>query len=141
MICSRRARWCAVALLLAAGLCGCLPGGDSQADEEREPHFLMGRKLTQQDWQGERRVLGVFLNGAEIGERTADGRPVSGSSFVVLVNAGLEPVLFTLPPVRFGRGWLLELTTTDPAAQAQRFAAGGKLELESLSLCVLRRES
>jgi LysM repeat protein len=39
--------------LLAWGLCGCLPGGDSQADEEREPHFLMGRKLaSQMDYDG-----------------------------------------------------------------------------------------
>jgi len=53
MICSRRALWCAAALLLAFALWGCVPGGESQADEEREPHFLMGRKLvTQMDYDG-----------------------------------------------------------------------------------------
>ncbi len=99
-----------------------------------------GRKLTQQDWQREPRVLGVFLNGLELGERNLDGSPVTGASFVVVVNGGREPVLFKLPPVRFGRGWLLELTTSDPAAPAERLAAGGRLELEALSLCVLRRD-
>ena len=53
MSCSRWACWCAVALLLACGLCGCLPGGDNPADEEREPHFLLGRKLaSQMDYDG-----------------------------------------------------------------------------------------
>ena len=53
MSCSRWACWCAVALLLAFGLSGCLPGGDNQADEEREPHFLLGRKLaSQMDYAG-----------------------------------------------------------------------------------------
>ncbi len=53
MSCSRWARRCAAALLLACGLCGCLPGADNQADEEREPHFLLGRKLaSQMDYAG-----------------------------------------------------------------------------------------
>ncbi len=53
MICFRRAQCCAVALLLATVLSGCVPGGQSQADDEREPHFLMGRKLVQQlDYDG-----------------------------------------------------------------------------------------
>ena len=88
MICSRRARWCAVALLLAAGLCGCLPGGDSQADEEREPHFLMGRKLTQQmDYTG----------------------AVDAYEQALLVNPQSAPAHFEL-------AWLYEVKQNDPAA-------------------------
>ena len=49
-------RWawcCAAGIALGLGLCGCLPGGDSRADEEKEPHFLMGRKLVgQRDYTG-----------------------------------------------------------------------------------------
>ena len=50
---SRWARGCAAAVLLGAGVCGCNPVGDSRVDEEREPHFLMGRKLaSQMDYDG-----------------------------------------------------------------------------------------
>jgi LysM repeat protein len=53
MSCCRRARLYAAALLLLLGMSGCLPGGDSQANDEKEPHFLMGRKLASQlDYDG-----------------------------------------------------------------------------------------
>ena len=87
-----------------------------------------GRKLSQVDWQGEGRALGVFLNGDGLGD-----------SFVLLVNAGSEPVAFKLPPARFGRRWLLELATADPVARAD--VVGSPFEVEGLGLTLLRREA
>ena len=37
--------FCAVFILIAAGLCGCFPGNDNRQDEERDPHFQRGRDL------------------------------------------------------------------------------------------------
>ena len=36
---------CAFALLLIVGLSGCLPSISSQDEEEKEPHFLAGKRL------------------------------------------------------------------------------------------------
>jgi tetratricopeptide (TPR) repeat protein len=49
----RRAQCCAAGILLAAGLCGCVPDAGNRTDEETEPHFLNGRKLaSQMDYDG-----------------------------------------------------------------------------------------
>ena len=45
MKCLRPVFFCAVFILVAAGLCGCLPGNDDRQDEERDPHFQRGRDL------------------------------------------------------------------------------------------------
>src|ERR1044071_1659978 len=43
----------ALAVLLAAGLVGCLPSGSSEADEEKESHFLAGKScLNSMDYKG-----------------------------------------------------------------------------------------
>jgi isoamylase len=100
-----------------------------------------GRKLSQQDWRAEPRTLGLFLNGAKTGERSARGEAIDGDSFVVLVNAAEAPVSFKLPPARFGRLWRLELATADPDAAPKCFAAGASLELEALAMRLLCGEA
>jgi len=53
MTCFRVARYSAVLFLLCLGFGGCLPSGDSQSDESKEPHFLRGKSLvTQSDFKG-----------------------------------------------------------------------------------------
>ena len=89
-----------------------------------------GRKLARQDWHGEGRALGVFLNGSDAG----------GDSLIVLVNAGDQAITCKLPPPRFGRRWLLELATADPGAPPGSHAAGGSIEVDGPALCLLRRE-
>ncbi len=99
-----------------------------------------GRKMTHQDWHADGLALGVFLNGRETGERTADGTTVLGDSFLLFVNAAREPVTFKLPPPRFGRAWRLELGTAVSDPPDQRVAAGALVELEELELRLFRRE-
>src|SRR5689334_2396937 len=42
-----------IVLVLGLGLCGCLPSGHSQLDEEKESHFLAGKaRLHAYDYQG-----------------------------------------------------------------------------------------
>jgi glycogen operon protein len=123
----------------------------------RRPHFLLGRtangsglpdvwwvrtdglRMAQHDWQRGGTVLGVFLNGREILDRTPDGEQITGDSFLVLLNAGAEDVTFRLPPSRFGRQWTLELSTADPTLQGVGYRYRQSLTLESRSLSLLRR--
>jgi len=100
-----------------------------------------GRKMTRRDWEGAVGCrLGAFLNGAELRERDAHGRPVLGDSFLVLFNADGEAVDFTLPPRRFGLHWALELSTADPHAAERSFLAREVVRVEGRSLLLLRRQ-
>ncbi len=101
-----------------------------------------GRRMTRRDWEDAgRRVLGVFLNGEETGTRDEQGRPVHGSSFLLLLNVGHEDVTFRLPAARFGPRWELELTTVDPSIEpgAHRYRARAECLVTSRSLTLLRR--
>jgi glycogen operon protein len=86
-------------------------------------------------------ALGAFLNGAEIPTITADGEPVLDDSFLVLFNAWREAVTFVLPPTRFGRRWVHEVCTADPALEPNGtvFAARAQVDVEPRALRVLRR--
>ena len=97
-----------------------------------------GLRMGRQDWPGGT-ALGVFLNGEEIPDRSPDGLRVVDDSFLMLLNAGAESVGFRLPPPRFGRRWVLELTTADPDATGLDYAARTGLRVESRSLVLLRR--
>jgi len=101
-----------------------------------------GRKMTQADWsRGDAFALGAFLNGAEIPTLTEDGDPLEDDSFLVLFNAWREAVTFVLPPTRFGRRWVHELCTADPALEPNgtTFAARAPVAVEPRALRVLRR--
>ncbi len=101
-----------------------------------------GRAMTRGDWErGDAAALGAFLNGAEIMDETAEGDPIVGDSFLVLFNGWRDRLSFTLPPVRFGRRWALELSTAEPevAADAWVERARSHVEVEGRSVVVLRR--
>jgi len=98
-----------------------------------------GRRMTQRDWQRpDARVLGVFLNGREIPARTEHGEEIVDDSFLLLFNAQLDPVTFTLPTRRFGTSWELEIATGE-VTPGGGFAARAAVTVPGLSLTVLRR--
>jgi len=98
-----------------------------------------GRRMTQRDWQRtDARVLGVFLNGLEIPTRTEHGEEIVDDSFLLLFNAQLDAVTFTLPTRRFGTSWELELATGE-VTPGSGFAARTAVTVPGLSLTVLRR--
>jgi isoamylase len=98
-----------------------------------------GRRMTRAEWEAGIGVLGVFLNGRAIPERTPDGQPIVGDSFLVMFNACAEPVSFLLPPRRFGQRWAVELSTAAPDEGDTTFEARTAVRLEARSLLVLRR--
>ena len=98
-----------------------------------------GRRMTQRNWAQPGHTLGVFLNGEAIGTVTPEGEPVVDDSFVLCFNASHEDIAFTLPPIRFGRRWELELSTLDPDVREEMFPARGVVPVGSRSTVILRR--
>ncbi len=98
-----------------------------------------GRRMTRRDWQqADGHRLGVFLNGEGITDQTPHGERVTDDSFLLLFNAFHEPVVFTLPPPRFGRRWRTALSTMDDGP-GEEFPARGLVPLDERSCVVLIR--
>jgi glycogen operon protein len=122
--------------------------GQAAADGLQDIVWLTpaGRKMTDNDWQtGYARSLTVFLNGDAITEPGLRGEPVRDDSFLLLFNANREPVVFTVPGVRFGPGWeVLISTATAVGAPAPgptgtvTVRPGWRIELAGRSIMVLR---
>ena len=83
--------------------------------------------------------LGVFLNGRGIGSVSPEGEPVVDLSFLLLLNAHHEDIIFTLPPRRFGPRWQVELSTAHPRAPARLLTARGSAHVAARSLLLLRQ--
>jgi glycogen operon protein len=102
-----------------------------------------GRRMTQRDWrERDSHVLGAFLNGDALNERTRRGEPKYDDSFLMFFNAHFEDVPFRLPASSFGRRWVLEVSTAEPlaAAESRTYAARETVVVVSRSVLVLRRE-
>ncbi|NYJ07552.1 glycogen debranching protein GlgX [Petropleomorpha daqingensis] len=56
-----------------------------------------GVEMQQGDWGTQLHGLGVLLVGEEISELDEQGRPIRGNSYLLLLNAGPDPVDFVLP--------------------------------------------
>jgi isoamylase len=98
--------------------------------------------MTQRDWQQPgAHVLGVFLNGQEIADRTPQGEPIEDDSFLLLFNAHYEDMTFTLPARRFGGEWVHALCTSEPQLEpgAQRWPSRGQVAVQARSMKLLRR--
>jgi isoamylase len=105
-----------------------------------------GVEMSEDDWRaGFAKSLGVFLNGRGIQSLNERGEPVTDDSFYVMFNLHHEPVEFTLPEHQWGEQWTVILNTADqkdllaeqeigPAVEA-----GGRIQVQSLSLILLRR--
>jgi isoamylase len=101
-----------------------------------------GRRMTQKDWQvPDAHVVGVFLNGAEIADRTPEGEPIDDDSFLLLFNGHYEDVTFTLPARRFGLAWSEELCTAEPAIGpgSDRLGPRAEVRVVARSMKLLRR--
>jgi glycogen operon protein len=79
-----------------------------------------GEEMTESDWNdGERRILGVLLDGQEILEQDARGERIVGDTLLILLNAGDEDVLWTLP-AHNGNQWECAINSADPDAEPER---------------------
>ncbi|WP_026912227.1 glycogen debranching protein GlgX [Patulibacter minatonensis] len=123
-----------------------LRGRDPEGDNLPDVWWFRpdGHRMTTREWDDpDCRVLGVFLNGDAIADRTQRGEPLQDDSFVLLVNAHHEDATFTLPSTAYGEAWELELCTFEPTARADgdTHEARSEFVVRSRSITILKRAS
>ena len=97
-----------------------------------------GTQMQPEDWDsGFGRSIGVFLNGNGIRERDRRGEPITDAHFLILFNAGDEPVEFILPDVEFSPNWDVLVDTAGTLANTEPVRPGAGVELASKSVVVL----
>ena len=84
--------------------------------------------MTEQDWtEWFAKSFMLFLNGDALRSRDERGGPVRDDSFLLLFNAHVDPVTFTLPGDPWGQRWIsvpghvagsMDSTTTRPSIRA-----------------------
>jgi glycogen operon protein len=100
-----------------------------------------GHEMTDEEWQNSfSRCLGLRLAGDAIEEVDDLGEPIVGDTFLILLNAHHEPVLFVLPAHERRVSWEPVLDTRDWDGGADRppLRTGAQYALEGRSLAVLR---
>jgi isoamylase len=104
-----------------------------------------GDEMTEEDWQASyAKSVAVFLNGAAISEPDPRGDPVTDDKFLLLFNAGAEPITFTLPEAKLSGDWEVMIDTVssrgDPV-DAIGFLLRTKVEVAGRAVMVLRSRS
>jgi isoamylase len=103
-----------------------------------------GQQMSDGDWNGGvPNAITIFLNGQGIPERDALGERITDDSFLLLINAYHQSIMFTLPDQAYGRTWEIVVDTADPLlAKARRRQSqakpGARLRVAARALLVLR---
>ena len=98
-----------------------------------------GTVMQPEDWDsGFGLAIGVFLNGDGIRERDRRGQPLSDQHFIILFNAGTEPVDFTIPTAEYSPRWEVVIDTAGARADGAPLDPGGSVVLQAKSLMLLR---
>jgi glycogen operon protein len=99
-----------------------------------------GEEMSDEDWHaGYAKAVAVFLNGAAITEPDPRGDPVTDRKFLLLFNAGADPITFTLPD-RLGGNWEAVIDTADSRgapAQDADLTPRAKIEVTGRAVTVL----
>ncbi len=101
-----------------------------------------GREKSSDDWNDWlAKCVTVFLSGASIVDRDRRGRRLHDDNFLLLFNAHVEPVTFTLPGPRWGAGWWVEFDTALADAYSTHdapVASGAVLSRPGLTMLLLK---
>ncbi|HEY3486246.1 MAG TPA: glycogen debranching protein GlgX, partial [Ilumatobacteraceae bacterium] len=74
-------------------------------------------EMSDDDWEmGFAKSVGVFMNGDTIQTTDMFGGRIVDDSFMIVFNAGADPLPWKLPNVRWGARWVVDLDTADPLA-------------------------
>jgi isoamylase len=98
-----------------------------------------GREMTAALWgTHDLRVLGALLAGDAIDEVDERGVPITDDTFLLLLNAGDQPVPFRLPSPVPGTTWDLVTDTARDATTVNVFEGGSPYQLAGRSVAVLQ---
>jgi glycogen operon protein len=103
-----------------------------------------GTMMTEEDWNvGYAKSIEVFLNGEAMAEPDVRGEHVIDDTFLWLVNAHFEPLVFTICPEEWGASWTRIFDTSEPRGGFDEdgliFGAGEDLKVKPRSQVLLRR--
>jgi len=94
-----------------------------------------GGELTEADWTAPHaKALGMLMLGTAADERDERGRPVTGDSLLLLLNAGEQEQRFTIPD----GPWFEVVNTADPVEGEPRPVASDGMSVPSSTLILLQ---
>ena len=101
-----------------------------------------GEAMTEQDWRGNARSLGIFLNGKAIPTPDEKGQQIVDEDFFVIISAHHEPVTFRLPSEQWGKKWIKIIDTAEPVPERRRHVleALDQIEIPPRGMIVLEEE-
>jgi glycogen operon protein len=97
-----------------------------------------GKDMTDGDWAGFVKCLGMRLAGDLIAETDERGEPITGDTLLVLLNAHHEPIPFVFPPTNPEHCWERLFDTADDTLPATTTFPGDKYDLRDRSVAVFR---
>ncbi len=98
-----------------------------------------GREMTDQQWDAAgAQALMVRFAGDGLDEVDSEGLPVVDGTFLLLLNAQRERIVFTLPAPQDGHAWLRLLDTARPDWGRRTVRRGGKARLAGHSLLLFQ---
>ncbi len=98
-----------------------------------------GWEMQQDDWQTPVQSLGVLLVGEQISERDEQCRPITGNSYLVLLNAADGPVEFVLPARLAALEKQVVLDTVGTDREAQRVKESYDLPAHAAAVLLVTR--
>jgi len=118
-------------------------GGYARGSELKDIVWFQpsGAEMSGDDWHHpQARALGMLLGGDAISWLDRFGRPIQGSTLLILINAGAEPVSFVLPAVEWGDRWdvIIDTVSEEPPSRSLPARAGERYEMVDRSVVVLR---
>jgi isoamylase len=101
-----------------------------------------GREMTDEEWKEESaRCLGVFLAGEGLDEHDDRGQTITDQSFLLLMNAHHEEILFVLPPIAAGKEWVRLIDTSCQAnSNRPQYGLTESYSLQARSLVLLTQQ-
>ena len=118
----------------------CSAGAGSSSPGDIQWLTPTAQEMTDSDWQaGYAKSVAVLLDGSAISEPDPRGDPVTDNKFLMLFNAGTEPITFTLPEVKAGCEWEIVIDTTSArgiSASAEQLPKA-KVEVAGRAVTVL----
>jgi glycogen operon protein len=97
-----------------------------------------GTEMTEQEWGGSGRCLGVRLAGEHVDDVDDHGNRIVGHSLLYVLNAGDTVIEFTLPAFVNEPRWEVLVDTFSAAREGRVFAGGHSYPLGDRSVAVLR---